>query len=46
VQNEIDGVFHGVDDKRKFHATGGSNPAKILILRGSAVFGGIEITSY
>lgn len=46
VQNEIDGVFHGVDDKRKWHTDAGSNPAKILILRGSAVFGGIEITSY
>lgn len=46
VQNEIDGVFHGVEDKRKWHSDSGSNPAKILILRGSAVFGGIEITSY
>ena len=46
VQNEIDGIFHGVEDKRKWSADAGSNPAKILILRGSAVFGGIEITSY
>ena len=46
VQNEIEGVFHGVDDKRKFYSEAASNPAKVLILKGSAVFGGVEITSY
>lgn len=45
VQNEIEGIFHGVEDKRNYHATmAGTN--KVLILRGSAVFAGIEIRSY
>ncbi len=44
VRNNIDGVFHGVDDKRAFK---GQNDAdKILILQGSAVFAGVEIKSY
>lgn len=43
VQNEIDGVFHGVDDKRRFSVAPELNPSKVLILRGSVVFGGIEI---
>ncbi len=46
VINEIDGVFHGVDDKRKYSASTSSSPDKKLILRGSVVFGGIEIKSY
>jgi len=46
VQNEIDGIFHGVDDKRRFNPTASINTEKVLILRGSAVFGGIEIRSY
>ncbi len=45
VVNEIGGVFHGVDDKRR-NNTVPSDPAKILTLRGSAVFGGVEIRSY
>ncbi|MEP6713039.1 MAG: DUF5668 domain-containing protein [Ferruginibacter sp.] len=46
VQNEIEGVFHGVDDKRKFNPDASLNPEKVLILKGSAVFGGVEIRSY
>ena len=46
VINEIDGVFHGVDDKRKYSASTNSSPDKKLILRGSVLFGGIEIKSY
>lgn len=46
VQNEIEGVFHGVDDKRRFNPDASINPGKVLILKGSAVFGGIEIRSY
>ncbi len=44
VRTQIDGVFHGVDDKRRFQATVDAN--KVLILRGSAVFAGIEIKSW
>lgn len=46
VINEIDGAFHGVDDKRKYNATTNSSPDKKIILRGSVLFGGIEIKSY
>jgi predicted membrane protein len=46
VQNEIDGVFHNVDDKRRFNPSASINPDKVLVLKGSAVFGGVEIRSY
>ncbi|MEP7145244.1 MAG: DUF5668 domain-containing protein [Ferruginibacter sp.] len=46
IQNNIDGAFHAVDDKRSFNPSATINPDKVLILKGSAVFGGIEIRSY
>lgn len=46
VINEIDGVFHGVDDKRRAPAGAYNDINKSLVLKGSAVFGGIEIRSY
>jgi predicted membrane protein len=46
VQNEIDGVFHGVEDKRNYNAAATINPDKILILKGTCVFAGIEVRSY
>jgi predicted membrane protein len=47
VYNEIEGVFHGVDDKRKFNnSTLNAGEEKVLILKGSVVFGGVEIRSY
>jgi len=46
IINEIDGIFHGIDDKRKFATTANASPEKMLILRGSVVFGGVEIKSY
>ena len=46
VQNEIEGVFHGVDDKRKYNTSATVNPEKVLILKGSCVFAGVEIRSY
>ncbi|MBY0482875.1 MAG: cell wall-active antibiotics response protein [Chitinophagaceae bacterium] len=46
VINEIDGVFHGVDDKRKSPTGAYAEINKTLILKGSVVFGGIEIRSY
>jgi hypothetical protein len=46
VYNELDGVFHGVDDKRKFNTVTGAPAEKILMLKGSVVFGGVEIRSY
>ena len=46
VKNEIDGVFHGVDDKRSSFTQTSTDPNKILVLKGSSVFAGIEIKSY
>jgi predicted membrane protein len=46
VINQIDGIFHGVDDKRRAPAGAYDNISKTVILKGSAVFGGIEIRSY
>ncbi|MEO6730938.1 MAG: DUF5668 domain-containing protein [Ferruginibacter sp.] len=46
VQNEIDGIFHGLDDKRSFNPSASINPNKVLVLKGSAIFGGIEIRSF
>jgi hypothetical protein len=43
VQNEIDGIFHGVDDKRRFAVMPDINPTKVIILKGSVIFGGVEI---
>jgi len=45
VKNEITAVFGGVEDKRAAYALN-IDPSKILILSGTAVFGGIEINSY
>jgi predicted membrane protein len=45
VKNEISAVFGGVDDKRSFNnSIPDSN--KIIRLKGSCVFGGIEVTNY
>ncbi len=45
VKNEISAVFGGVDDKRSFNISiPDSN--KIIRLKGSCVFGGIEVTNY
>jgi Domain of unknown function (DUF5668) len=46
IYNEIDGAFHGVDDKRKFNTGAVNDPEKVLVLKGSVVFGGVEIKSY
>ena len=45
VKNEISAVFGGVDDKRSFNnSIPDSN--KVIRLKGSCVFGGIEVTNY
>jgi len=46
IHNQIDGVFHGVEDKRRYDAASGATPEKILVLKGSVIFGGVEIKSY
>lgn len=44
VKNEITAILGGVDDKRAF--TGEADTSKILILKGSAIFGGVSIKGY
>jgi predicted membrane protein len=44
VKNDIEGVFHGVDDRRNNQVTPDGD--KLLILQGSAVLAGVEIKSY
>ena len=46
VNSEIDGMFHGVEDKRKKQPGLIVDNSKILVLKGSCVFGGIDIKSY
>jgi hypothetical protein len=46
VYNQIEGVFHGVEDNRKFNPASDAAIGKKLILKGSVVFGGVEIRSY
>lgn len=45
VKSEISAVFGGVDDKRTFQNTI-PDTNKIIRLKGSCVFGGIEVTNY
>lgn len=46
IQSYIDGAFHSVDDKRKYNSVIAVDPTKTLVLKGSAVFGGVEVKSY
>jgi len=46
VQSELAAVLGSVEDKRPLYKDPTGTPSRTLILRGSAVFGGIEIKSY
>lgn len=46
VQSELTAVLGSVEDKRPLQKDHSSGERNILVLRGSAVFGGIEIKSY
>lgn len=45
VQSEIAAIFGGVDDKRRLNGIT-LDPDKIVVLDGTCLFGGIEISSY
>ncbi len=45
IKSEMINVFGGIEDKRNIQSVT-VNPDKILILRGTSVFGGIDIRSY
>jgi len=44
VKPEMTAIFGGIEDKRDVSAT--SNPDKVLVLRGTSIFAGIEIKSF
>jgi len=46
LHSEMVSVFGSVEDKRGLHKDHSSDPVKTLVLRGTSVFGGIEIKSY
>ncbi|NCT95062.1 MAG: cell wall-active antibiotics response protein [Chitinophagaceae bacterium] len=46
VRSESVAVFAGIEDKRALQPGSIFDPNKILIIRGTSVFGGIEIKSY
>jgi predicted membrane protein len=45
VQSDVVAVFGGVDDKRSLNGVA-LDPNKVVVLDGTCVFGGIEISSY
>jgi len=45
VKNEVTAVFGGIEDKRNINS-GIADQGKVLILKGTCVFGGIEVTNY
>jgi hypothetical protein len=44
VRSEIAAIFGGVDDKRPQPAN--AAPEKILVLKGTIIFGGVEVNSF
>jgi len=45
IKSEAVMIFGGIDDKRKMHPSS-VTPEKTLILKGTVIFGGIDIKSY
>jgi hypothetical protein len=46
IKSELVSAFAGIEDKRPPHNASAEVSEKILILRGTCIFGGIEINSY
>ncbi len=46
VKAEVVSIFGGIEDKRPITETNKDNPEKVVILRGTCMFGGIEINSF
>jgi predicted membrane protein len=45
IRSESIAIFGGIDDKRPMQP-GNFDPSKVIIIRGTSIFGGIEIKSY
>ena len=46
VKSEVTAIFGGVDDKRSVGPTSNEGPRKILIVKGVALFGGVDIRNF
>ena len=46
VSDDLVAIFGGLDDKRPIQMDGSHDPNKVLVLRGTCIFGGIDIRSY
>ena len=46
VRSESVAVFAGIEDKRNLLPGSRFDPNKVLIIKGTSVFGGIEIKSF
>ncbi len=46
LQSEMVSVFGGIEDKRKFQNDQPSDQEKTLVLKGTSIFGGLEIKSF
>lgn len=46
IQSELSAILGSVEDKRRLNTTPAGDGSKVLVLKGAAVFGGIEIQSF
>lgn len=46
LQSEMVSVFGGIEDKRKFQNDQSTDQTKTLLLKGTSIFGGLEIKSF
>ena len=46
VQSEVVAILGGIEDKRPLQKDLSNNPEKTLVIRGTSIFGGIDIKSY
>lgn len=46
IKSEVVTIFGGIEDKRPINATNDETAAKIIFLKGTCMFGGIEINSF
>ena len=46
VKSEVTAIFGGMDDKRSVGPTPGDGPRKILLVKGVALFGGVDIRNF
>ncbi|HRK54116.1 MAG TPA: DUF5668 domain-containing protein [Cyclobacteriaceae bacterium] len=46
LSSEVVSVFGGIEDKRSYNKDQENEPVKTLVLKGTSIFGGIEIKSY